>query len=61
MIVRGVAALLGLLQDNKVDILKGCGGVIQSGEMLLVLGRPGSGCTTIVGETYSLSIEMSQS
>lgn len=60
MIARSVAALLGLLQDNRVDVWKGCGGVIQSGEMLLVLGSPGSGCTTflnaIAGETYGMSI-----
>jgi len=29
-------------------ILHGINGVIQEGEMLLVLGRPGSGCTTLL-------------
>ena len=58
--MRKVATLLGISQDRKVDILKGCDGVVESGEMLLVLGRPGSGCTTflrtVAGETRGLSI-----
>lgn len=28
------------------DLLRGCSGVLKPGEMLLVLGRPGSGCST---------------
>ena len=60
MIARSIAALLRLLQDNRVDIWKGCGGVIQSGEMLHVLGSPVSDYTTfwnaMAGETYGLSI-----
>jgi ATP-binding cassette subfamily G (WHITE) protein 2 (PDR) len=33
---------------QKVQILKGFDGVLSRGEMLLVLGRPGSGCTTLL-------------
>jgi ABC-type multidrug transport system ATPase subunit len=33
---------------NEVDILKSFRGVIKPGEMVLVLGRPGSGCTTFL-------------
>jgi ATP-binding cassette subfamily G (WHITE) protein 2 (SNQ2) len=42
-------SILGL--DNKgeeVDILKNFQGVLKPGEMCLVLGRPGSGCTTFL-------------
>lgn len=34
--------------DQHVQILHGIYGFIKSGEMLLVLGRPGSGCTTLL-------------
>ncbi|KAI9927870.1 hypothetical protein ASPWEDRAFT_157610 [Aspergillus wentii DTO 134E9] len=33
---------------QKVQILQGFDGLIRSGEMLLVLGRPGSGCSTFL-------------
>jgi ABC-type multidrug transport system fused ATPase/permease subunit len=43
---------------SKVNILQGFDGVIQSGEMLLVLGRPGSGCSTflktLAGEMHGI-------
>lgn len=35
-------------KDCEVDILKGFRGVTKPGEMVLVLGRPGSGCTTFL-------------
>ncbi|KAJ3462280.1 hypothetical protein MRS44_007066 [Fusarium solani] len=42
-------------------ILQGLDGVVQKGELLLVLGRPGSGCTTflktITGEMRSLELD----
>lgn len=42
-------------------ILHGLDGVLQRGEMLLVLGRPGSGCTTflksVTGETRNLELD----
>lgn len=42
-------------------ILTNFEGVVTSGEMLLVLGRPGSGCTTLLrtltGDTYGLHID----
>jgi ABC-type multidrug transport system ATPase subunit len=41
--------LLGLNQRGReFDILKGFRGVTKPGEMVLVLGRPGSGCTTFL-------------
>ena len=44
--------ILGLLgfgpKSSKVSILQGMKGVVKPGEMVLVLGRPGSGCTTFL-------------
>ncbi|GMM37894.1 hypothetical protein DASC09_052190 [Saccharomycopsis crataegensis] len=41
------------------DIIKGFNGVLESGEMCLVLGRPGAGCSTflktLTGETSELT------
>lgn len=45
---------------KRVDILRNFEGVIEKGEMLLVLGPPGSGCSTLLktlaGETSDLRI-----
>ncbi|KAK1622521.1 ABC-2 type transporter-domain-containing protein [Colletotrichum phormii] len=45
---------------QKIDILREFDGIIKSGEMLLVLGRPGSGVSTllktIAGETQGLHL-----
>ncbi|KAL7423778.1 Multidrug resistance protein [Cryptotrichosporon argae] len=35
-------------RKRKVQILSGLDGVLESGEMLVVLGPPGSGCTTLL-------------
>jgi len=35
-------------RKRKVDILNSFDGVLESGEMLVVLGPPGSGCTTLL-------------
>ncbi|KAK9433828.1 ABC-transporter extracellular N-terminal-domain-containing protein [Lipomyces doorenjongii] len=46
---------------QKIDILRGFDGLIKSGEMLVVLGRPGSGCSTllktIAGEMNGIYME----
>lgn len=46
---------------RRVDILQDCEGLVKSGEMLLVLGRPGAGCSTLLrtisGETKGFSIK----
>ncbi|KAF6833701.1 multidrug resistance protein cdr1 [Colletotrichum musicola] len=46
---------------QKIDILREFDGLVRSGEMLLVLGRPGSGVTTllktIAGETEGLHLD----
>jgi ATP-binding cassette subfamily G (WHITE) protein 2 (PDR) len=47
-------ALLGALRDamsnrkRKVPIIEGLDGVLEAGEMLVVLGPPGSGCSTLL-------------
>ena len=55
--------LFGRLQKSRIDILRGFEGVVSSGEMLLVLGRPGSGCTTflktLAGHTHGLYVDKS--
>ena len=47
--------LFGLEKPRQIDILRHFDGVVESGEMCLVLGLPGSGCSTflktIAGET----------
>lgn len=46
-----VTALKNLLSSKRVPettILHGIDGLVRAGEMLLVLGRPGSGCSTLL-------------
>lgn len=47
-------------RPREVQILRGINGVVNHGEMLLVLGRPGSGCTTflkaLAGDTHGIFI-----
>lgn len=49
-----------LFRPTRVDIIRSFDGVVRSGEMLLVLGRPGSGCSTLLkslaGDTHGLSV-----
>ena len=46
---------------TKIQILQGFDGYVESGEMLVVLGRPGSGCSTLLktfaGETYGFYVD----
>ncbi|KAL0259352.1 hypothetical protein SLS55_005088 [Diplodia seriata] len=52
---------LGLGQKNEKRILKDFDGLMESGELLIVLGRPGSGCSTLLkticGELHGLSLD----
>ena len=47
-------------RKTKIQILRDFDGLIKSGEMLVVLGRPGSGCSTllktIAGETHGFFV-----
>jgi hypothetical protein len=40
--------LLGREKKHRIDILRNFDGLVKSGETLVVLGRPGSGCTTFL-------------
>jgi hypothetical protein len=55
-----VRHLLGA-KERRIDILQGFDGVVNAGEMLVVLGPPGSGCSTflktISGETYGFNVD----
>lgn len=46
---------------HKIQILRDFDGLVKSGEMLVVLGRPGSGCSTLLktlsGETYGFFVD----
>jgi ABC-type glutathione transport system ATPase component len=46
--LRLLLALFSQRKSAKKLILNGVDGVIKEGEMLLVLGKPGSGCTTLL-------------
>lgn len=46
--VKMVRSLLSRRNDPEKTILHGVDGVVRAGEMLLVLGRPGSGCSTLL-------------
>lgn len=53
--------LVGAKRQNKIQILRDFDGLVRSGEMLVVLGRPGSGCSTllktIAGETHGVYVD----
>ena len=59
----GFASISRHRQHQRKSILHGFNGTIKSGEMLLVLGRPGSGCTTalkaITGHLEGVEIDNS--
>ncbi|KAL8792682.1 MAG: hypothetical protein Q9195_004742 [Heterodermia aff. obscurata] len=52
---------IGRSPNSRRYILRNLEGIITDGEMLLVLGRPGSGCTTLLktlaGDTYGLHVD----
>ncbi|RFN52729.1 p-loop containing nucleoside triphosphate hydrolase [Fusarium flagelliforme] len=59
-LVKFAKKLMSQGESAKIQILKDFEGLVKSGEMLLVLGRPGSGCSTflktISGETSGFKI-----
>jgi len=60
-VVGGVKKLMGLEKQRRIDILRDFEGVVNPGEMLVVLGPPGSGCSTflktIAGETHGFNVD----
>lgn len=61
VIRRFARRILATSQDSRTCILQGFEGLVLDGEMLLVLGKPGSGCTTLLrvlaGDTHGLEID----
>lgn len=57
----GLARKLMGNKGRKINILQNLDGVVEAGEMLVVLGPPGSGCSTflktIAGETHGFFID----
>ncbi|KAL2831229.1 ABC-2 type transporter-domain-containing protein [Aspergillus cavernicola] len=55
-----IARRLAGIRLSKIQILRGFDGLVRSGEMLVVLGRPGSGCSTflktIAGEMNGIQV-----
>lgn len=43
-----VKSLISKSSANRIDILKPMDGVVKPGELLMVLGRPGAGCSTFL-------------
>ncbi|RSL81798.1 hypothetical protein CEP51_005565 [Fusarium floridanum] len=60
-LVKSLVNLLSSRKKRRVDILRNFEGVVEEGELLLVLGPPGSGCSTllktIAGETAGLEVD----
>lgn len=58
-----LGALFGRVRRSRIDILRDFEGLVSCGELLLVLGRPGSGCTTflktLAGHTHGLHVDQS--
>ena len=56
-----IRKILRLSKSRRIDILRDMEGVVQPGEMLVVLGPPGSGCSTflktVAGETHGFWID----
>ncbi|KAL3418763.1 ABC transporter cdr4 [Phlyctema vagabunda] len=56
-----VRRLFGIDGKRRIDILRNLDGIVESGEMLVVLGPPGSGCSTflktIAGDTNGYEID----
>lgn len=54
-------SIMGYGKKVRIDILREFEGYVRSGEMLVVLGRPGSGCSTflktIAGETHGMWLD----
>ncbi|KAI9870180.1 MAG: hypothetical protein M1823_008824, partial [Watsoniomyces obsoletus] len=57
----GLARSLTGAGQRRIDILRNFDGLVRAGEMLVVLGPPGSGCSTflktITGETHGYVVD----
>lgn len=56
-----VKKLFGMSKPRRIDILRDFEGLVEKGEMLVVLGPPGSGCSTflktLAGETHGFIVD----
>lgn len=56
-----VKKYLGLAKPRRIDILRDFEGLVESGDMLVVLGPPGSGCSTflktLTGEIHGFEVD----
>lgn len=56
-----IRRLAGISSSRKIEILRDFEGLVRSGEMLVVLGPPGSGCSTLLktisGEIHGIYVE----
>ncbi|KAI4152547.1 MAG: hypothetical protein LQ340_002854 [Diploschistes diacapsis] len=59
--IAGVARRLAGQKGKRIDILRNFDGLVYAGELLVVLGPPGSGCSTflktIAGETHGFEVD----
>ncbi|OAL34840.1 hypothetical protein AYO20_05800 [Fonsecaea nubica] len=59
--ILGMARKLLNIGQRRIDILRGFDGLVNHGEMLVVLGPPGSGCSTflktLAGETHGFVVD----
>jgi len=59
-VASSVKSIFGADSKTKIQILRDFEGLVRGGEMLVVLGRPGSGCSTflktVAGETHGFFI-----
>lgn len=60
-VAESIRGLVGSKRQSRIDILRQFDGVVNPGEMLVVLGPPGSGCSTflkaIAGEMNGIHVE----
>lgn len=60
-VAQSVRSLFGGSSKRRIDILRNFDGVVNAGEMLVVLGPPGSGCSTLLktisGEMNGIYVE----
>lgn len=63
MWLKGIGAIKALagVGHRRIDILRNFDGLVNAGEMLVVLGPPGSGCSTflktLTGETHGYTVD----
>lgn len=59
--VLNLVTRFGRKEQQRIDILQNLEGIVEAGEMLVVLGPPGSGCSTLLktisGDTHGLYVD----